>query len=109
MKTLRNTLETTIRPRLLVVAARHATGDYTRDTVLPRVLGLPMASALPPPQQAIEQLTTLEAAMEQARRHHDAGWRVAEHVLVMAALMAETATLRAQQNRTAVLRQIHAC
>ncbi|MGP9789045.1 DUF6477 family protein [Roseinatronobacter sp. NSM] len=109
MKTLRNNLETTIRPRLLVVAARHATEDYCRDSVLPRVLGLPLASALPPPQQAIHQLTMLETDMEQARRYHDARWRVAEHVLVMAALMAETATLRAQQNGTIPLRAVQAC
>ncbi|MDD7970866.1 DUF6477 family protein [Roseinatronobacter alkalisoli] len=99
MKPLRTTLETTIRPRLLVVAARHAMTDYHRDRMLPKLLGLPLASALPPLQDVLERLTLSEAMMEQARRHHDAGWRPSEHVLVMAALMSETLYLQGSQAR----------
>lgn len=94
MKSLRTSLETTIRPRLLVVAARHAMCEYRRDTLLPKLLELPLASALPPVHDAVQRLTIIEAMMDHARRRHEAGWRAADHVLVMAALMSETRSLR---------------
>lgn len=100
MKSLRSSLETTIRPRLLVVAARYAMSGYYRDTVLPRLLDLPLASALPPAQDAVQRLTLIEAMMNQARRRHEASWRAADHVLVMAALMSEAQSMKDAQMPT---------
>ncbi|WFE73954.1 DUF6477 family protein [Roseinatronobacter sp. S2] len=97
MKSLRTSLETTIRPRLLVVAARHAMCEYRRDTLLPKLLELPFASVLPPVHDAVQRLTLIEAMMDHARRRHEAGWRAADHVLVMAALMSETRSLKDMQ------------
>ena len=94
MKSLRSSLETTIRPRLLAVAARYAMGDYDRGTMLPKLLGLPPAAALPAFDDALQRLTLIEALMDQARRRHEASWRAADHVLVMAALMTESRMAR---------------
>lgn len=82
-------LQTTIRPRLLVVAARHGLAHYDRARSLGRLLGLPMGQALPDPAAAQAVLMRREAEMERARRDHDAGWHPAEHVLVMTALLFE--------------------
>lgn len=83
------TLETLIRPRLMVVAARHGLSDYDRDRRLPRLLGLPVGRALPSHKAALEQLVTQERALEAARRHHDASWRASDHVAIMTALLHE--------------------
>ena len=83
------TLETLIRPRLLVVSARHALRDYCRATGLPRLLGLPLAQRPPGPEVALVQLLARERALEQARQTHDASWSAARHVAVMTALLHE--------------------
>lgn len=108
MKSLRTSLETTIRPRLLVVAARHAMCEYRRDTILPKLLELPVSSALPPAHDTVQRLTVIEAVMDHARRRHEAGWRAADHVLVMAALMSETQSLRDIQTLTLHGSDLHA-
>ncbi|CUX80836.1 MAG: Protein of unknown function (DUF3204) [Roseibaca calidilacus] len=82
-------LQTTIRPRLLVVAARHGLAQYDRSRSLGRLLGLPVGHSLPEPAQAQAALTRREAEMDRARRAHDASWHPAEHVLVMTALLHE--------------------
>lgn len=82
-------LETTIRPRLMVVAARHALEDYVRETHLRVVLGLPFGKPLPDALDALHALRSRELELEAARKRHDASWRAADHVAVMAALMAE--------------------
>lgn len=91
MISVRHSLETTIRPRVLVVSARHAMNGYLRTTILPRLLRLPIGAPLPAGQALIQELTLREAEMERARRHHDAAWRAADHVMLLAALMAEAA------------------
>lgn len=88
-------LETMIRPRLLVVAARHALADYDRDRHLPRLLGLAFGAPLPPTSITLDLLRTREATLERARKHHDASWRAAQHIALMTALMAEAATTSA--------------
>lgn len=93
MKPLRAGLETTIRPRLLVVAARHALAGYQRDTMLPRVLGLALHAPVAVSASVLETLIATEAAMEQARRTHAAGWRAGAHVLALAALLHEAQLL----------------
>ncbi|MGY6705082.1 DUF6477 family protein [Roseinatronobacter sp.] len=96
MKSLRSSLDTTIRPRLLVVAARYAMCDYDRDTMLAKLLGLPSAAALPAVDDALQRLRLIEAMMDQTRRRHEASWRAADHVLIMAALMSEARAARNQ-------------
>lgn len=93
MKPLRHDLGTTIRPRLMVVAARHALTEYRREVMLPRLLGLPSGAALPPEGAALRLLQMRETAMNDARKRHDASWRACDHVLVLAALMYENAAL----------------
>lgn len=83
------TLDTLIRPRLLIVSARHALHDYNRSAGLLRLLGLPTARCLPPPPAALVQLLERERILEHARRTHDASWSAAEHVAVMTALLHE--------------------
>lgn len=83
------TLDTLIRPRLLVVAARHGLTEYNRAAILPRLLGLPTGRSLPAPRDALKLLMMRERALEAARRHHDASWRAADHVAVMTALLHE--------------------
>ena len=84
-----STLDTLIRPRLLVVAARHGLSEYSRATLLPRLLGLPAARNLPAPGDALQLLMMRERALETARRHHDASWRAADHVAIMTAILHE--------------------
>ena len=91
-----STLDTLIRPRLLIVAARHALGDYNRTTRLARLLGLPIAHRLPAPSVALAQLLERERVLEHARRTHDASWSAAEHVAIITALLHE-ALLDTQQ------------
>lgn len=90
-------LQTTIRPRLLVVAARHGLAQYDRARSLGRILGLPMGHALPDPARAQAALVRREAEMDLARRSHDASWHPAEHVLVMTALLHEARNRREAQ------------
>jgi hypothetical protein len=84
-----STLDTLIRPRLLIVSARHALRDYNRAARLPRLLGLAMTHTLPTPKHALSQLLERERALEHARRTHDASWSAATHVAVMTALLYE--------------------
>ncbi|NBB98376.1 MAG: hypothetical protein GVY34_09445 [Alphaproteobacteria bacterium] len=93
-------LQTTIRPRLLVVAARHGLAQYERDRSLARVLGLPIGQPLPCPGAALTILTRREAELDHARRHHDAAWHPGEHVMVMTALLHEARLGRADPART---------
>lgn len=84
-------LETLIRPRLLVVSARHALRDYNRSTRLPRLLRQAVAQPLPTPEIALRELLIYERILEQARKSHDCRWSAAEHVAVMTALLHEIA------------------
>lgn len=93
MKPLRHSLDVTIRPRLLVVAARHALAGYQREAVLPRLLGMGLHECVNPSTKVLEALVAQEAAMELARRQHASHWRAADHVLLMAALLHEAELL----------------
>lgn len=94
--------ETLVRPRLLVVAARHGLESFDRDTHLPRLLDLPFGHALPSHSEALVSLMALERRFEAARRHHDASWRAADHVGVMTALLNEArASLQSGHDETA--------
>lgn len=89
-----SSLDTLIRPRLLIVSARHGLSDYTRSTLLPRLLGLPIGRAMPQPKAALPQLLAKERGLEDARRHHDASWRAASHVAVLTAILHEAILIR---------------
>lgn len=86
-------LDCLLRPRVLVVASRHALGQYDRAQRLPRLLRLACGQTLPPARAALEALLACERKLEHARRHHDASWRAAEHVAVMTAILHEARAL----------------
>jgi hypothetical protein len=92
-----STLDTLIRPRLLIVSARYALRDYNRANRLARLLGLPMSQHLPSAHMALAQLLECERALEHARRTHDASWSAAAHVAVMTALLYEALLVRQTQ------------
>ena len=81
------------RPRLLIRAARIAAQDYRRAARLPRLLGY---GVLPRTGPALIKLMSLEAEMNDRRENGDAGYRVAEHVEILTALMGETCLLKSQ-------------
>jgi hypothetical protein len=87
-------LKTTIRPRLLVAAARCGMSDYRRETDLRRALRGRMNGALPGPSAALETLFVIEAEMNDLRLSHEGVWRAARHVEVLIALMAEARCLQ---------------
>lgn len=89
-----HTLDTLIRPRLLIVSARHGLPDYNRSVMLPRLLGLPLGRNLPQAKIALDQLMSRERELEVARRSHDAGWRAADHVAVLTAMLHEALALQ---------------
>ncbi len=89
------TLDTLIRPRLLVVSARHALRDYDRTARLGRLLKLPLGSTLPAPEAALRALIELERAQDKARRSHDARWSAPLHVALLTALLHEAQLCRA--------------
>lgn len=95
MKPLRQTLTKTTRPRLLVVAARYAVASYQRETMLPKLMGQGAHTAIAPSAAVLDWLIAQEAGMEDARRTHVAGWRAADHVMLMAALLTEAQLLDA--------------
>ncbi len=96
MSALCPTLDTVVRPRLMIVSARYALDDYDRAAMLPRLLGLPVGRALPEAMSALSELIALEQSMELARKRHDAGWRAARHVAVLTALLHEAQRCLAQ-------------
>lgn len=80
------------RPRLLVQAARAGQPLYDRRRDLVRILG-----ADPPadPAHALRRLLAEEARLDLARREGHAEHDLQRHILVLVAVMAEAATLRA--------------
>lgn len=84
-------LRTLYRPRLLIRAARFGVLDYRRERDLKR---LTQASATPSPAKAITALMHQEAQLEATRKADDASYRVARHVEVLIALMAEARLLQ---------------
>ncbi len=84
-----SSLEMLIRPRLLVVSARHALRDYNRAARLPRLLRQAISQPLPAPESALRDLLACERVLEQARKSHDCRWSAAEHVAIMTAILHE--------------------
>lgn len=103
------TLDTLIRPRLLVVSARHALREYDRGTRLARLLCHPAAQSLPAPAVALRRLLARERELEHARKSHVAGWSAAEHVAVMTALLHEAALCASSAAQPCDLREAQTC
>jgi hypothetical protein len=79
-------LETLRRPRILVSAARHGLSDYNRKRDLARLTG---QSPRRPSASIVESLISQEEELEETRRSGDASYRVAHHIELLVALMAE--------------------
>lgn len=74
------------RPRLLLSAARFGLSDFDRAATLPRLVSQPA------PLDArcyLADLLELEDAQNTSRLNRDAGYRIARHVELLIALLAE--------------------
>lgn len=92
MQDILGMLQSLHRPRLLIRAARFGARDYRRDIHLGRLLGF---GTLPRTGPAIMRLIAMEAELDERRRAGDAGYSVARHVEVLAAMMGEARRLEA--------------
>lgn len=79
-------LTTLRRPRILVSAARHGLSDYNRKRDLARLTGHSPRGAS---TRIVESLLSQEEELEEIRRSGDASYRVAHHIELLVALMAE--------------------
>lgn len=94
MKDILGILADLRRPRLLIRAARIGSEDYRREAQLGRILG---SALLPRPGAAAMKLMELEGELDERRRRQEAGYSVAQHVELLAALMGEARLLREQR------------
>ena len=74
------------RPGLLVRAARFGVDDYRRSRDLPRLLGGRVMSGV---GATLMALLEAEREVEIARKDHAAGYALATHIELLAAIMAE--------------------
>jgi hypothetical protein len=81
-------LETIRRPRLLMQAARHGIAAYRRSRDLRRLIGAEAA-----PAQALVKLISAEERIEQTRLSGEADYSAADHIELLAALIAEASRL----------------
>lgn len=84
------------RPRLLVHAARIGLRDYNRDKLLPKLLEGPLPASS---RYIAFRLLAMEAALDDARCSGNAGYSVARHIEVLAAIMCESELLRDGKKR----------
>ncbi|UFM63674.1 DUF6477 family protein [Paracoccus sp. MA] len=76
------------RPRLLVRAARAGLQGWSRKRDLRRVL---KCEALPAAGSALARLRAEEERLEMARRQGQAGYDMHRHIMLLIAILAETA------------------
>jgi Family of unknown function (DUF6477) len=81
-------LETIRRPRLLMQAAKHALAAYQRNRDLRRLIGVETS-----PAQAVAKLISVEERVEQTRLSGEADYSPADHIELLAALIAEASRL----------------
>lgn len=81
------------RPGLLIRAARHGVGHYSREKSLGRLLGTPRSGG---PEETVKRLIETEAVIEDERLNGHANYSVALHVECLIALIAETRLLARQ-------------
>ena len=74
------------RPGTLVRAARFAMTDLRRERHTKRLLKV---EKLPCPDRVVGRLADIEDKMETMRKSGDAAYSVAQHIIVLAALMTE--------------------
>lgn len=86
MPNLDAVLSTLRRPKILVRAARHGLSDYDRKRDLARLTGQSPRSSTP---TIVENLVAQEEQLEEVRTSGDATYRVARHIELLVALMAE--------------------
>ena len=84
------------RPPVLVRAARFAAADYRRDAAHKRFLLQPKPISA---ERALAKLLRIEGDLDARRRDGEADYSAGRHVMILAALMAETARLHAQTLR----------
>lgn len=70
------------RPRILLEAARRCAKGYSRETMLPRLLGASSA-------RVVALLRVQEERLEQDRRMRESTYSAQAHVEVLSALLAE--------------------
>lgn len=80
------------RPRPLVGAARKALGLYRRSRDLQ-----PLLARAPAGHSVPDRLLAAEASLEASRKNGRAGYSVADHIALLAALMAESRLNRPQE------------
>ncbi|MGL4322260.1 MAG: DUF6477 family protein [Paracoccaceae bacterium] len=81
-------LETIRRPRLLMQAARFGISAYRRGRDLRRLIGVEAS-----PAQAVVKLISAEERVEQTRLSGEADYSAADHIELLAALIAEASRL----------------
>ena len=81
------------RPRLLVQAARAGLAGWNRDRDLKRVL---KCENVPKPGAALTRLHGEEARLDTARRENRAEYDLHRHIMVLIAILAETAAAAPQ-------------
>ena len=84
----RSATESLRRPRILIRAAREGQSGWRRDRDLRRLLRLDQT---PAPGAALPRLAAEEARLDQARREAQADYDLQCHILLLVAIIAETA------------------
>lgn len=79
-------LNSLVRPRLLIRAARIGAQEYVRERHLKRVLKV---DTLPRTAVALIRLLEIERAMNEQRRSDDTGYSLVRHMDVLIALLGE--------------------
>ncbi|WP_202909495.1 DUF6477 family protein [Alkalilacustris brevis] len=101
MPCLHNKIAKLRRPKLLIRAARFGLAEYRRTQVLQRLHLTSAANGQTPLQdEIVARLFEMEAHSEAQRQSGDPAYRVARHVELMIALMAEASLLAAPEDRT---------
>ncbi|MEX0339622.1 MAG: DUF6477 family protein [Arenibacterium sp.] len=86
MQDVMSMLNTLVRPRLLIRAARIGAQDYVRERHLKRVLKV---DNLPRNGVALIRLLEMERAMNEQRCSDDTGYSLVRHMDVLIALLGE--------------------
>ena len=86
MSMIAPSLDTLVRPSILVRAARCGQARYRRERELPRLLELIRP---PSPRVALAELIDIEAELDAVRRSRTGSYDAALHVAVLIALLAE--------------------
>ncbi len=92
MQDILSSLQQLNRPRLLVRTAKTVAQTYKRDRHLKQIFH---SSALPKHGAALLRLIEIEQTINEMRQQKHAGYSLARHIEILAALMGETQLFRA--------------